>query len=87
MKGFHGCKTAEVMLGTIQWKWLDTNGLDHEFKIPGSCSIPEGKCQLLSPNTGHKSRRKQQACEHGRKQTMKRAHCTGKEEERASQYC
>jgi hypothetical protein len=29
IKGFHGCKTTEVMSGTIQWKWLDTNGLEH----------------------------------------------------------
>jgi hypothetical protein len=37
------------MSGTIQWKWLDSNGLEHEFKIPGSYYIPEGKCRLLSP--------------------------------------
>jgi hypothetical protein len=49
IKGFHGSKTTEVMTGTILWKWLDSNGLEHEFKIPGSYFIPEGKCQLLSP--------------------------------------
>jgi hypothetical protein len=47
IKGFHGSKTTEVMTGTILWKWLDSNGLEHEFKIPCSYFIPEGKCQLL----------------------------------------
>jgi hypothetical protein len=86
IKGFHGGKTTKVMSGTIQWKWLDSNGLEHEFKIPGSYYIPDGKCRLLSPQHWVQEQKKATACKHGRRQTMMRAHCTGKEEERASQY-
>jgi hypothetical protein len=49
IKGFHGSKTTEVMSGTIQWKWSDSNRLEHTFDIPGSFYVPEGKCRLLSP--------------------------------------
>jgi hypothetical protein len=37
------------MLGTIQWKLLDSNRLEHTFRIPGLFFIPEGKCRLFSP--------------------------------------
>jgi hypothetical protein len=49
IKGFHGSKTTEVMSGTIQWKWSDSNGLEHMFDIPGLFYILGGKCILLSP--------------------------------------
>jgi hypothetical protein len=49
IKGFHGSKATEVMSGTIQWQWLDDNGLEHTFTIPGSYYVPEGRCRLLSP--------------------------------------
>jgi hypothetical protein len=49
IKGFHGSRTTKVMSATMLWKWLDGNRLEHDFKIPGSYFIPEGKCQLLSP--------------------------------------
>jgi hypothetical protein len=28
---------------------LDSNGLEHTFKIPGLFFVPEGKCRVLSP--------------------------------------
>jgi hypothetical protein len=46
IKGFHRSKITEVMSGTIKWKWLDSNRLEHLFNIPGSFYVLEGKCRL-----------------------------------------
>jgi hypothetical protein len=37
------------MIGTIRWKWLDDDGLEHAFTIPNSFYIPDGKVCLMSP--------------------------------------
>jgi hypothetical protein len=33
IKGFHGMHTTTIMMGTIRWKWLDQDGLEHVFNI------------------------------------------------------
>jgi hypothetical protein len=33
IKGFHGSKDVKVMSGTIQWKWLDSKGLEHMLRF------------------------------------------------------
>jgi hypothetical protein len=58
IKGFHGSRATEVMSSTIQWKWLDSNGLEHTFQIPGSYYIPDGQCRLLSPQHWAQSQRR-----------------------------
>jgi hypothetical protein len=58
IKGFHGSKATEVMSGMIPWKWLDDNGLEHTFTIPVSYYVPEGRCQLLSPQHWAQSQKK-----------------------------
>ena len=49
IKGFGGTRTANVMTGTLLWRWSDDDGKTHKFKIPNSYYVPEGKCRLLSP--------------------------------------
>jgi hypothetical protein len=49
IKGFGGTHTPEVKMGTIKWKWLDDEGVEHTFLIPDSFYIPSGKVNLLSP--------------------------------------
>jgi hypothetical protein len=49
IKGFGGSKTANVMIGTIVWKWQDDNGAVHKFIIPKSFYVKEGNVRLLSP--------------------------------------
>jgi Reverse transcriptase (RNA-dependent DNA polymerase) len=49
IKGFGGSRTTKVMIGTIKWKWLDDNGLEHAFTIPNSFYVPDGKVCLMSP--------------------------------------
>jgi hypothetical protein len=58
IKGFHGSRTTEIMMGTIRWKWLDQEGLEHVFDIPESYYVPEGKCCLLSPQHWAKAHKK-----------------------------
>jgi hypothetical protein len=66
IKGFHRSKTTRVMSGTIQWKWPDSNRLEHMLRIPGLFYILEGKCRLLSPQhwaLAHKEATSMQAWE------------------------
>jgi hypothetical protein len=42
IKGFGGTHTPEVQMGTIKWKWLDDEGVEHTFLIPDSFYIPSG---------------------------------------------
>ena len=49
IKGFGGTQVRNVMKGTIQWSWLDDNGMRHSFKIPNSYYVPQGSVRLLSP--------------------------------------
>jgi hypothetical protein len=58
IKGFHGSRTTNIMMGTIRWKWLDQDGLEHVFNIPESSYVPEGKCCLLSPQHWAKAHKK-----------------------------
>ena len=39
IQGFGGETLLDVYSGTIVWKWLDDEGLEHRFKIPKS--VPE----------------------------------------------
>ena len=55
IKGFGGSKTQNVKIGTIQWSWMDDNGKSHQFTIPNSYYVPEGKVRLLSPQHWAKS--------------------------------
>jgi hypothetical protein len=48
IKGFHRSKTTKVMSGTIQWKWSDSNRLEHMFNIPGSFYTP-GCATVVDP--------------------------------------
>jgi hypothetical protein len=83
IKGFHGSRTTSIMSGTIRWKWLDNNGLEHEFDIPGSFYIPDGKCCLLSPQHWAKSQKNKTGERAWKSQMMNAAHSTGKEETNA----
>ena len=49
IKGFGGSQTSDIMMGTIKWKWLDDEGVEHTFLIPDSFYIPKGQVNLLSP--------------------------------------
>jgi len=50
IKGFGGSKTANVMKGTLVWKWYDDNGTTHDFRIPNSYYVKmEERTRLLSP--------------------------------------
>jgi len=49
IRGFGGTSIHNVKHGTIQWKWEDDNGMVHNFTIPKSYYVPEGKVRLLSP--------------------------------------
>jgi hypothetical protein len=49
IKGFGGLVNSKVLIGTIRWKWLNNNGLQHTFNIPNSFYIPNRKVCLLSP--------------------------------------
>jgi hypothetical protein len=49
IKGFGGTRTANIMIGTIVWKWQDDNGAVHKFIIPKSFYMKEGNVRLLSP--------------------------------------
>jgi len=49
IKGFGSSRTAEVMTGTISWKWEDDNGMVHDQTIPNSYCVPQGNVRLLSP--------------------------------------
>lgn len=37
-----------IMKGTIRWKWLDEDGMEHTFSNPNSFYVPSGKV-CLSP--------------------------------------
>jgi hypothetical protein len=39
---------ANVMIGTIAWKWQDDEGRVHKFLIPKSFYVKEGHVRLLS---------------------------------------
>ncbi len=41
IKGFGGSRTAEVMTGTICWKWEDDNGMVHDQTIQNSYYVPQ----------------------------------------------
>jgi len=49
IKGFGGQRITNVKIGTLHWKWEDNEGRIHEFNIPNSYYVPEGKVRLLSP--------------------------------------
>jgi hypothetical protein len=49
VKGFHGTKSYNVMMGTLVWTIEDDQGCPQAFRIPNSFYIPEGKVKLLSP--------------------------------------
>ena len=49
IKDFGGTRHFRVWTGTLSWSWDDDKGMSHEFKIPNSYYIPEGKVRLLSP--------------------------------------
>ena len=49
IKSFGGSKTANVKIGTLQWKWMNNGGKVHNFVIPNSFYVPEGGVRLLSP--------------------------------------
>ena len=49
IKGFGGEALMDVYMGTIIWKWLDDEGLEHRFKILKSYYVRRGGCHLLSP--------------------------------------
>ena len=50
IKGFGGTRNSQVMQGQIVWRWLDDNGLVHQFRIPNSYFVKtEEVTRLLSP--------------------------------------
>ena len=49
IRGFGGTRTKTLKYGTLLWKWMDNDGLEHSFKIPNSYYVPEGGMRLLSP--------------------------------------
>ena len=49
IKGFGGLRTTNVKCRTILWKWTDSKGEEHKFKIPHSYYVPDGEMRLLSP--------------------------------------
>ena len=49
IKGFGGMSKSNIMTGTILWKWEDSDGRVHRFKIPNSYYVPKGEVRLLSP--------------------------------------
>ena len=49
IKGFGGTNINNIMTGTILWKWEDSDGRVHHFKIPNSYYVPRGEVKLLSP--------------------------------------
>jgi len=49
IKGFGGARQFRVWTGTIHWSWEDDSGRSHDFVIPNSYYIPDGKVRLLSP--------------------------------------
>ena len=57
IKGFGGTRHFRVWTGTLSWSWDDDNGMSHEFIIPNSYYIPEGKVRLLSPQHWAQTRR------------------------------
>lgn len=40
---------TQVVIGTIAWKWQDSEGRIHKFLIPKSFYVKEGNVHLLSP--------------------------------------
>jgi type IV secretory pathway VirB3-like protein len=49
IKGFGGTRVSSIHMGTLQWHWDDDQGVTHQFLIPNSYYVPEGKVRLLSP--------------------------------------
>ncbi len=49
IKGFAGSRMTGVKIGTLLWKWLDDQGMEHSFKIPNSYYVPSEGVRLLSP--------------------------------------
>jgi hypothetical protein len=47
--GFGGLKVTGIKRGTIRWHWEDDTGQVHQFDIPGSYYVPNGRQRLLSP--------------------------------------
>ena len=62
IKGFGGTRVANIMSGTIMWKWSDEQGKIHEFRIPNSYYVPEGGTRLLSPQHWAQEQRKIHKC-------------------------
>ena len=57
VKGFGGERQFRVWTGTIHWSWEDDYGRSHDFVIPNSYYIPDGKVRLLSPQHYAQSQR------------------------------
>jgi hypothetical protein len=49
IKGFGGSRTTNDKIGTLVWKWDDSDGKTHRLVIPKSFYVPGGSVRLLSP--------------------------------------
>jgi hypothetical protein len=57
IKGFGGSRTANVMIGSIVWKWQDYNGTVHKFIIPKSFYVKVATSNFLVHNMGRKCKK------------------------------
>ena len=57
IKGFGGTRLSLIKKGTLQWKWEDDTGTEHNLFIPYSYYVPSGKCRPLIPKHWDQSQR------------------------------
>jgi hypothetical protein len=64
IKGFRGTRITNVTIGTILWRWNGDQWKHHKFVIPKLFHVPQGKFQLLSPQSiGCRPKRIESQCQ------------------------